>query len=294
MSRGGRCWLGAGGLLLAVAVVAGCGAGPCQPLAVGAGDSAESQVLAAIYAQALDRSGTPARVQSGLGDRAGTLAALDAGAISLLPEHNGALLAHFDDHVPARAMTLKQLTTQLSGTLPQGLTIFDAADGTDMRPQLLIPRARAQALNVSTVTDLAPHCSTLKAGYSPIPGLLSTPTVAQKIADCDFTSEENFPSPAALLTALRTGRIDIAVLGGPTELLPNSDLTDLTTLSDPKHAIRSENVLPVLRQGTLAKPQLQQLSKVAGELTTPDLAAMTITHEPPGEAARTWLDAHNL
>ncbi|NEW37063.1 transporter, partial [Nocardia cyriacigeorgica] len=106
------------------------------PLVVGSGDTAESVLLAEIYAQALARTGAGVAVERDLGARADRLAALDAGTVTLVGEHNGALLA--DLAGDAVAWTGKEVTTELNRSLPQGLVVTDAADGADLRPRLVV------------------------------------------------------------------------------------------------------------------------------------------------------------
>ncbi|WP_280510543.1 helix-turn-helix domain-containing protein, partial [Nocardia farcinica] len=68
--------------------------------------------LAEITAGAPARTGLPVRVRTGLGDRAGTLAALDAGAVGLVGEHTGAL--------PAGSARAVGCSRALSGAIEAG------------------------------------------------------------------------------------------------------------------------------------------------------------------------------
>ncbi|MEV0111419.1 glycine betaine ABC transporter substrate-binding protein [Nocardia sp. NPDC050799] len=280
--------------VLAVLAVS-CGADEAEPLVVGAQGSAESRVLADIYAQALARTGAAVRVEPGLGSRADALAALDAGTVAVAPDHNGALLAELN--VGAEATTTKAVTRELNGSLPQGTLTSDPADGADLEPRVLVTTAVAEQRGIESVEQLGAQCATLAAGVAAVPGLVELPEVAGKIEGCAFASTEVFAEPGELRRALLEGRVQAAVLAGPAEFLPGGT-EGLKVLADPADAIRPENPLALVRKGALDDRQLEKLNYVAGELTTDELAALVLRvrdeSADPGELARAWLDAHGL
>lgn len=280
--------------VLAVLTVS-CGADEAEPLVVGAQESAESRVLAAIYAQALARTGAAVRVEPGLADRADVFAALDAGAVAVAADHNGALLA--DSNVGAEATTAQDVTEELNGSLPQGIITSDPADGADFEPRVLVTAATAEQRGIDSVERLRAHCPAVVAGSAAVPGLFGLPAVAGQISGCEFASTELFPGPEELRRALVEGRVQVAVLSGPAEFLPGG--TDgLKVLADSADAIRPENPVALLRKGALDDRQSEKLNYVAGELTTDELATLVLRVRDeaadPAELARTWLDAHGL
>ncbi|MEU8898522.1 glycine betaine ABC transporter substrate-binding protein [Nocardia sp. NPDC048505] len=285
-------------LVVAVSALAvSCGdesaAGP--DFVVGAGNSVESNLLAHIYSGALARTGLRVEVRERLGDRPDYLAALDEGAVSLVGEHSGELLTYLDGGSPAR--TPKAVTEALAGSLPEGLVVADAADGTDMRPRVLLPTVVAEQEGVRTVAALGPRCATTPVGVAPVPAVLRAPEWPVRIAGCDVPSVEALLGPAALREALLGDRIRAGVLGGPVELAPDA-LAGLTALTDEEYALRAQNVLPVLRKGSLDEVRLKKLNYVAGELTTAELSEMLLRvgagRISAAEAARDWLDQHAL
>ncbi|MEV6555486.1 glycine betaine ABC transporter substrate-binding protein [Nocardia sp. NPDC051756] len=264
-------------------------------ITVGAGDSVESSVLAEIYAGALARAGARTSVAPHLGSRADYLAALDDGRIDLIGEHNGALLAYLDPENAER--TPDKVPTALSTSLPEGLVVSDAADGTDLRPRVVLSAETATHDNLRTVGDLAPRCDALTVGVAPIPNLIALPQTLEQVAGCHFAATVSFPDAAALRNALLDGQVQAGLLTGPPAVVPGS--TDgLTILSDADYAIRTENVLPLFRKGILDDRQLEKLNYVAGELTTDDLAKLIRDVRDnganPAEVARKWLDDHSL
>ncbi|WP_280394759.1 glycine betaine ABC transporter substrate-binding protein [Nocardia brasiliensis] len=264
-------------------------------ITVGAGDAVESVVLAEIYAGALAHTGARTTVATGLGGRADYLAALDAGRITLLGEHSGALLTHLDAHAADR--TPKNVADALSKSLPEGLVVSDIADGTDLRARVLLSTEAATHDAVRSVRDLGPSCGTRTAGVAPAAGLLTAPPAANTVTGCAFAATIPFPDLAALRKALLDGQVQAGLLLGPPAAGAGS--TDgLTILSDDDYAVRAENVLPLFRKGTLDQTQIKKLNYVAGELTTEDLAELIRRvrdeHRDPGDVARAWLDDHAL
>ncbi|WP_040782176.1 ABC transporter substrate-binding protein [Nocardia pneumoniae] len=283
-------------VLASVALVVSCGNDePGPSITVGAGDSAESAVLAEVYAGALARTGARTAVAARLGGRADYLAALDADRVQVVGEHTGALLAHLDEHATARPP--KKVADALSAALPEGLVVSDIADGTDLRPRVVVTAEAAARDKLKSVGDLAPRCGRLTVGVASAPGLLPRPAALDRVTGCDFASTVAFSDPVALRKALLDGQIDAGLLAGPPELAPGAT-EGMTVLSDDDYAVRAENVLPVFRKGLLDQRQIKKLNYVAGELTTDELAAMIrrVRDEgaAPGDVARGWLDAHAL
>lgn len=278
----------------AAAAVVSCGndeAGP--PFIVGAGDAVESRVLAEIYAGALARTGLPVAVLPELGERADYLAALDAGRVALVGEHTGELLAHYDSGSAAR--TPSDVVEDLNRSLPEGLVVSDPADGTDLRPRVLVTAEAARRDDVDSVAELAPRCAELRAGLAPAPDVLRVPAVPQ-VAGCDFAGETPFADAMALRNALLDSSVQAGVVGGPAAL--TAAVTEgLTVLTDADYALRAENVVPVFRKGLLDDQRVRKLNYVAGELTTDELVEMirrVRDGAAAGEVARAWLDAHGL
>ncbi|MEU0499887.1 glycine betaine ABC transporter substrate-binding protein [Nocardia sp. NPDC005998] len=295
-------------VVTAVTLAVSCGNDdPGPTIAVGAGDSMESNLLAQIYAGALARTGARTSVAADLGRREDYLAALDAGTVTVVGEHSGELLTFLNAGAQARKPEVTtdvadtstaarlSVTEELNRSLPQGLAVSDPADGTDMRSRVLLTEAAAIRDNVRSVGALAPRCDAIEAGVAPVPDVLSAPGPV-RIAGCDFAGTRPYPDAAALRKALLDGEIQAGILTGPSALVPGA--TDgLTILTDADYAVRAENVLAVYRTGLLDDRQIKKLNYVAGELTTDELAQM-IRKVRDGanaaEVARAWLDTHAL
>ncbi|BEK85544.1 hypothetical protein NSK11_contig00034-0030 [Nocardia seriolae] len=294
-------------LLVAVvaAVAVACGSTDSGPvLTVGAGNSAESMMIAEIYAGALARSGLHTRTKERMGERKDLLAGLDSDSIALFGDVSGDLLAALD----STSMVTKpdEVNAAVSKALPEGVVDSDPADGTDLRPTVVAAASRPADFP-SSLQNLGPRCEELNIGITTGPPLDALRAPLDPIRDvlnplrnvyhCEFAHAVTFTTDATLRKALSEGEIQLAVLTGPPSFLPDGG-ADLTPLADPDYAFRAASVLPVIRKAALTDQQIRKLNYVAGELTTVELADMI--HQVrdqgaiPSAVARVWLDAHAL
>ncbi|WP_216898074.1 glycine betaine ABC transporter substrate-binding protein [Nocardia alni] len=318
--------------VMAATLLVSCSHGDsAAAIAIGAGDSAQSELIAELYAGALARTGVHTIVRSQLGRRGDYLSALDADRVVLVGDESGDLLTAFDAGSAARfpdptaasdseasdssatstapssaATSVPSVSDSLSRALPEGLAISDIADGTDLRPEFVFSKAAATRFP-SSLTDLAPRCGALSVGIATgheLDPLRRPPDPRRDVLDplrsvygCDITHYTVFPNDSALQSALRSGRVQAGVLTAPAALLTGG-VGDLVTVADPEYAFRAQNVVPLFRQGSLSDVQIKKLNYVAGELTTDDFTTMIRKlrdeHAKPADLARDWLDLHSL
>ena len=176
------------GALVVAAAVAGCAGSALTDdpapgsITVGSGESAESRILAEIYAGVLRGTGSPVETRLGLGDEE-TLALLDSGEVTLVPEYTGSLLLQFN---PAATVTdPDDVFDELNRSLPQGVSVSDyglAEDPSvtgevgDRAAENVVPLMRTGALTTTqikalnvvagelTSTDLADMGDEVRAG----------------------------------------------------------------------------------------------------------------------------------
>lgn len=151
------------------AVVTGCTsaltADPAPaPITVGAGDAPDSRVLAEIYAAVLRGAGSPVRVEPGLAEDA-DLAALDAGAVTLVPEYTGRLLLRL--HPGSTAIDSEDVFEELNRSLPPGFSVSDqgsaeapdagdaGTEGSTRPAQDVVPLMRSGVLTTRQVKALS-------------------------------------------------------------------------------------------------------------------------------------------
>lgn len=257
---------------------------------VGSGETIAGGILAEIYAGAIRSTGAAASTVAGQGDRARYLEQLDSGAVTLVPEFTGALLAFY---VPESSVTdPDEVFESLSGALPQGLSISDFGAAED-RSVLVVTEETADRLGVRDVEDLADRCGALVAGFGP--GFRRNSAGSRGLGEvgCTFSERREVSEEAAAVRELSEGAVQVVGLGTASPDLIGSALV---VLADDTHVFPAQNVVPLFRQGALGEAQIKALNIVAGELTTADLAEMIGQvrggESSSGDVARAWLDVH--
>ena len=79
---------------------------------VGSADFPESQLIAKIYAEALESKGVQVTEKPSIGSREVTIPALKDGSIDLMPEYGGALLQYLDS--ATKAVSSEEVTKELA------------------------------------------------------------------------------------------------------------------------------------------------------------------------------------
>lgn len=270
-------------VVLIALLIAGCAAEPAPPpsVAVGARAGADSSLPAHLYAAALRFYGSPAHVQP----TPDPLAALDSGEVDVVPALTGEVLARFAPDAPARSA--RQVYRAMVGSLPEGLSAGDYADTTSDKPALALTARTAADWEVGDVAALVGRCGTL------VPGAAAGDHPPTALGTCTLPEPREFPDSAAVLAALRAGKVNVAWTSTAVPDLPD----DLTVLSDSTALIRAENVVPLFRRNTLTQLQLRSVNELAGVLDTDALADMQAQVDAgadPAAVATAWLDAHPI
>ena len=137
-----RALLGGAGALALTSALAACGGGS-DPLArdgasaaggsgaivVGSQQYYSNEIIAELYAQAIEHAGLTVTRQYQIGQREIYLPELESGAISVLPEYGGNLLQYYAKDTGAT--DTDSILKALASALPAGLTVLDAAAATD-------------------------------------------------------------------------------------------------------------------------------------------------------------------
>jgi osmoprotectant transport system permease protein len=156
LARRKRRYVGLGAVGLLALTLGGLAPGLARPQAayvIGAKTFTEQYVLAALLQQRLAAAGLTSRVRSGLGSNV-LFDALASGEIDVAVDYSGTLWTnrmHRTD-VPSRAAVLDELGRWLMQT--HGIRLVGAL-GFENAYALAMPRAKAEALNVHTLAELA-------------------------------------------------------------------------------------------------------------------------------------------
>ncbi|KAA0098530.1 ABC transporter substrate-binding protein [Mycolicibacterium sp. P1-18] len=270
--------------LTSVLALSACGGGGSDPLSgdgndkgsagseviIGSADFTESQLIASIYSQALQAKGVKVKEQFNIGSREVYIAALKDGSIDLVPEYSGALLSYLDPK--STAATQDAVTTELTGKMPQGLSLLTASPAED-KDVVAVTKATADKYQLKKLSDVAPHAGEMVLGAAAewktrqqgVIGLRDVYGITFK----DFVTLD--AGGTLTMAALTNGQIQAGNLFSTD---PGLKSNDLVALDDDKSLFASENVVPVMKKAKETDTITKTLDAVSAKLTTDDLISM--------------------
>jgi osmoprotectant transport system substrate-binding protein len=256
-------------------------------------DFPESELLAEIYAQALERAGFLVEREFGVGPRDLLIPALEQGLVELVPEYQGSVLAFLGGQISSDG---NEQQRRLEAALGEhDLAALDPAPAQD-RNGFAVTTQTASRLRLRAISDLAPTSGTLTFGGPPecqdrqlcLAGL-------QDVYGLRFKSFVALDAGGPLtVRALEEGLVDVALLFTTSEALVSRELL---LLEDDRQLEPAEHVVPVVHQEVLARfgPEVQTvLGRATLRLGTNALIRMNA--DVAGgtsirDVASAWLDA---
>lgn len=277
------------GLALATGlVISGCQAPAEDAVVVGSQDYYSNEIIAEIYAQALEAAGYEVERQFRIGQRDAYLPELESGAIDLFPEYTGNLLEVYD--AEATAQPAEEVYAALQGALPEGLVALAMSEATD-QDSYNVTAEFAAANNLVSIADLAGVDGLILGGqaeleerpYGPA-GLLETYGVTVAFdATGDLTVD-----------ALVEGVITLANVYSAD---PSIAKFGLVTLSDPEGLFLPSNVVPIASADRAAELAII-IDPISRALTAAGLAALNLQSMDEqlsaAEIATLWLAANGF
>ena len=259
---------------------------------VGSQDYYSNEILAEVYAQALEGAGFRVDRQLRIGQREVYMPEITAGAIDLFPEYTGNLLQYLDQNASAR--TSQEVYDALATALPMGLRTLDQSPATD-QDSYVVTSAFAAEHSVTSIGDLAGAGPLVLGGnseletrpYGPM-GLAQTYGVS-----VDFTPIEDSGGPLTI-KALKDGDIQLANIYSSDPALAEGTLT---VLEDPDGLFLASHVVP-LASSRVGEDAAAVINRVSGALTSADLVEMnrasTKDQKSASQIAREWLASKGL
>lgn len=295
----GRFALGAAVVGVALAL-SGCASG--DPLdsgsdETGSGDTItigsqayySNEIIAEIYAQALENAGFTVERDFNIGQRDAYLPSLENGDVDLFPEYTGNLLQYYDPETTAT--TSDDVYAALADALPEGLTVLDQSSATD-QDSYNVTADFAAANNLESLEDLAAVTTPLTLGgnaeleerpYGPT-GLKDVYGVTVGFSATGDTTVED----------LLAGTINIANVYSAD---PRIQTEDLVTLADPKGLFLASNVVPLVN-ADIADEIADVINAVSAKLTPEGLVALnvesTVDEKSSEDIATAWLTDNGL
>jgi len=285
-------------------VAASCDRGASAPqtavgddaITVGSFDFPESEVIAEIYAGALEAKGFRVVRKPAIGTREVVLPALQLGLIEVVPEYGGSALTFLGGTAsPDPAVTNALLASSVAD---RGLTALEPA-AAENRNGMVVTAGTAADLELRTISDLAPWSGSMVFGGPPecperdlcLPGL-------EQIYGLHFESFLPLDTGGPLSAdAIQRGTVDVGMLFTTDGTLAGDDLV---LLRDDRHLQPAESVTPIVRADTLERfggGVRSTLDAVSDQLTTEDLREMNASVSAgaaPRVVATAWLEDHGL
>jgi osmoprotectant transport system substrate-binding protein len=263
---------------------------------IGAFNFPESDLLARLYAMALERDGFRVDLKLDLGPRELVDPALQRGLLELVPEYAGSALTFFGGTPSGGPAETHDALG--AAARERGLVALDAAPAQD-RDGFVVTAATARLYALQKLSDLAPYASRLVFGGPP--ECASRPLCLQglhSLYGLDFESFVPLDTGGPItVSALKSGEVNVALLFTTDGSIDNDGFV---LLRDDRRLEPAENVTPLVR------PELEQtfgprltatVNAVSRQLTTEDLRAMNARIQQgasPGSVARGWLDVHGI
>lgn len=259
-------------------------------------DFAESVLLAEMYSQAIEATGTPVVRLGAVGPREVVAPALEIGRVDLVPEYLGTALHRLGSDAP-NPDTDEALAELVDRLEPLGLTALAAAPAQDHNV-VVVTADFADREGIDAISDLAPLAADLRfggpaecperplclVGLEEVYGLRFAEFVAQRSQA--FTGE-----------ALRRDEIQVGLMFSTAAPLTADDLV---VLEDDLALQPAENVVPIVRREALDRWGDQitaTLDALSSALTTPDvrlLNARVARGERVEDMAHAWLASRDL
>jgi glycine betaine/choline ABC-type transport system substrate-binding protein len=250
----------------------GANPGPAASgVVIGSGDFPESQLIAQIYADALEASNVPVTIESGLSSREIYYPELRSGQITIFPEYNGALLTTCVNPA-STAITTSQVDAALAAGLPSTLTILQPSPAQD-RDSVTVTQATAAKYHLVSIEDLRRVAGDLTIGgpsefQQREQGLLGLRTVyGVNFGHFEVLDDSGPESLAALLS----GQVQAADIFTTDPVIKEYHLVVLT---DPKHLFSTGNIVPLVYRPGVNRTITDTLNAVSARLTMASLQSI--------------------
>jgi osmoprotectant transport system substrate-binding protein len=255
----------------------GSGSNPLAPgasgnsLVVGSANFPEDELLAEVYAQALQGNGIKATTKLSIGAREVYYPQVKNGAISIIPEYTGELLTTSVDP-SSTAKTPAAVDAALKAKLPSTLEILNTAPAIDA-DSVTVTQATANKYHLKSIGDLAPVAKNFTFGGPPefktrvdgLNGLSKNYGVTFKSFD---PLDESGPITLAALTG---GKVQAADVFTTTPAIVSDKLV---SLADPKANFAAQNIIPLVYKPAATPTITDTLNEVDSHLTTAALVQM--------------------
>lgn len=262
-------------------------------IVIGSQDYYSNEIIAEIYAQALEEEGIAVDRQFRIGQREVYLPEIEAGTIDLFPEYTGPLLQYWEPDTGARLSD--EVFAALEEATPDGLRVLDQAPATD-QDSYVVTQEFADEWDLVTIADLANVTEPLILGANS--EAESRPNGPQGLLNAygievGFTPIEDGGGPLTV-KALNDGDIQLAIIYTAD---PSIGENDLVSLEDTEGLFLASHVVP-LASDNVDDETAAIVNAVSAALTLEDLiglGARSVNENLPASTiAEDWLAERSL
>ena len=263
--------------------------GPGATIVIGSQTYPSNEIIAEIYAQALEGDGLTVQRKFNIGQRDAYMPAIKSGEIQLFPEYTGNLLQYLDKTATATAPD--DVYAALQKALPAGLAVLDMATAAD-QDSYTVTKAFADKYQLSSIADLKNVTEKITLGGNPeLADRPYGPKGLKSVYGIDIGFKATGDTTVESLVA---GTVNVADVYTSD---PRIKTDNLVVLKDPKGMILSSNVVPLVNksiQGTVA----DVINAVQAKLTPEALVDMnvqnTTNQQSPADIAKKFLADNGL
>jgi osmoprotectant transport system substrate-binding protein len=268
------------------------GGAPKGTVVVGSANFPEDELLAQIYLEALQGAGVKVTPKFNIGAREVYYPEIEKGAITVIPEYNGALLTTSVD-TTSKAATTPEVDSALTAKLPSSLEILNPSSAQD-KDSVTVTQAFAKQHHLTSIAQLKPIAKTMIFGAPPefktrADGLIGL----RKNYGLTFKGFDPLDESGPItLAALQSGKAQAADVFTTTPQI----ITDhLVPLADPKFNFAAQNVIPLVYKPGVNATIIKVLNEISAKLTTAGLLgldkAVVLDKDPYAAVAAGWLKA---
>ena len=242
-----------------------------------------NEIIAEIYAQALEADGLTVERKFNIGQRDAYLPALESGEITLFPEYTGNLLQALDSS--ATVTESQAVYDALVAALPKNLTALAQAPGTD-QDSYNVTAELAQTYDLKTIADLAKVPGATLGGAPELEKRAYGPAGLKSVYGVDVAFSATADTTVDELVA---GTIQVADVYTAD---PQIKTKNLVTLEDPKGLFLASHIVPIVSTSAAGEVK-DTIDAVSAKLTDAVLQDLNVQstqdQKSSADIAQAWL-----
>jgi osmoprotectant transport system substrate-binding protein len=263
-------------------------------ITIGSAGFPESEILADVYAGALQAKGVKVTKKLNIGERALYIAALKDGSIDFVPEYSGSILSFYDTKASAKSPA--DVYTALESKLPASQAVLNPSPAQDS-DTITVTKQTADDKHLKTIGDLASVANQFTLGAPQqfqtradgVPALKSV----YGVTFGNFTPLQ--AGGAITVTALKNGTIDAADIFSTN---PAIAANNFVSLIDDKSMFAAQNIVPLVNKAKMTQTISDAANAVSAKLDTKTLAGLvgkvTVDKQNAAAVAKAWLTGAGL